>query len=100
MRNAPTTLGGIALTLLLATTSELHADLITWSYAWSRSPAEVYSDNGNAKVSIYTVPEPSALVLSSLGLTVWGVLGRRKRRPPRSHWPETLPPDFQGDCPF
>jgi hypothetical protein len=56
MRYAPTTWCGAALALLLTTTADLHADLITWSYAWSRTPTEVVSDSGNSKIYLTDSP--------------------------------------------
>jgi hypothetical protein len=40
-------LGGAACALLLIGAADARAELIQWSYSWSRSPAEVHSDNHN-----------------------------------------------------
>jgi hypothetical protein len=44
MRHAPATLGGAAAVLLLTLGGSARADLIFWTYNWSRSPAQVMSD--------------------------------------------------------
>jgi hypothetical protein len=44
MRHAPATLGGAAVVLLLALGGNARADLIFWTYNWSRSPAQVMAD--------------------------------------------------------
>lgn len=43
MRYSPVAIGAAA--LLLLGVSDVHAELIQWSYNWSRSPAEVHSSN-------------------------------------------------------
>lgn len=44
MNCRPATLGGAALALLLVVATPLRADLIRWSYSWSRTPEEVQAD--------------------------------------------------------
>jgi hypothetical protein len=45
MRHAPATLGGAAIVLLLTFGGSARADLIYWTYNWSRSPANVMADS-------------------------------------------------------
>jgi hypothetical protein len=45
MSNSPIVLGGVAGILLAIGAANARADLIQWSYSWSRSPAEVQSSN-------------------------------------------------------
>jgi PEP-CTERM motif len=45
MRNAPATLGGAAIVLLLTLGGSARADLIFWTYSWSRSPTNVMADS-------------------------------------------------------
>jgi hypothetical protein len=49
MRSKPAALCGAVLTLALTATAA-RADVIHWSYSWSRSPGEVLSDNGQSKI--------------------------------------------------
>ncbi|MFO0930692.1 MAG: PEP-CTERM sorting domain-containing protein [Gemmataceae bacterium] len=44
MKFSSTTLGGVLLTLFVVSSSATRADLIPWTYNWSRSPSEVYAD--------------------------------------------------------
>jgi hypothetical protein len=53
MRLTPATLGGAALLLLLSCGGAARADLIQWSYNWSRSPANVMADSpGTGYISL------------------------------------------------
>jgi hypothetical protein len=53
MRHAPATLGGAAVVLLLALGGTARADLIFWTYNWSRSPANVMADSpGTSYISL------------------------------------------------
>ena len=53
MRLAPATLGGAALLWLLTFGGFARADLIQWSYNWSRSPANVMADSpGTGYISL------------------------------------------------
>jgi hypothetical protein len=53
MRRAPATLGGAALLWLLTFGGPARADLIEWSYNWSRSPANVMADSpGTGYISL------------------------------------------------
>lgn len=53
MKHAPATLGGAALLWLLTFGSDARADLIQWSYNWSRSPDEVFADSpGTGKITL------------------------------------------------
>jgi hypothetical protein len=45
MSHSPVALGGAAWVLLLLGTSGAHAELIQWSYSWSRSPTQVQADS-------------------------------------------------------
>jgi hypothetical protein len=45
MRHTPATLCGAALLLLLTFSGSARADLIYWSYSWSRSPSQVPADS-------------------------------------------------------
>src|SRR5436190_14856895 len=45
MKPTPTALGALALAALLTTTDCARADLIHWSYNWSRFPGEILPDN-------------------------------------------------------
>src|SRR4051812_33083706 len=44
MTYSPAALGGMALALLLAAATNLRAELIHWSYNWSRTPSEIHAD--------------------------------------------------------
>lgn len=44
MKFSSTTLGGMLLALFAVAPSVTRADLIPWTYNWSRSPSEVYAD--------------------------------------------------------
>ncbi len=53
MRHAPATLGGAALLWLLIFSGSARADLIYWSYSWSRSPSNVMADSpGTGYISL------------------------------------------------
>jgi hypothetical protein len=53
MRYSPVALGGTACVLLLFSTARARAELIQWSYNWSRSPAQVYADSpGTGYISL------------------------------------------------
>src|SRR5262245_15654266 len=45
MKTTPAALGALALTALLTMTDRARADLIHWSYNWSRFPGEIKPDN-------------------------------------------------------
>lgn len=45
MNLSPVALGGAAWVLLLFGTSDAHAELIQWSYSWSRTPTQVAADS-------------------------------------------------------
>jgi hypothetical protein len=44
MKRSSYSLGGLALALLFAVPTAGRADLIAWSYNWSRSPSEIHAD--------------------------------------------------------
>jgi hypothetical protein len=46
MKHPLVALGGVAILLCIGS-ADARAELIQWSYSWSRSPAEVHSDNHN-----------------------------------------------------
>jgi hypothetical protein len=53
MRHTPATLGGAAVVLLLTLSGSARADLIFWTYNWSRSPAIVMADSpGTSYISL------------------------------------------------
>jgi hypothetical protein len=53
MRHTPATLGGAAIVLLLTLSGSARADLILWTYNWSRSPATVMADSpGTSYISL------------------------------------------------
>lgn len=53
MRHSPVALGGAACVLLCFTTVGARAELIQWSYNWSRSPAQVYANSpGTGYISL------------------------------------------------
>jgi hypothetical protein len=53
MRHAPATLGGAALLWLLTFGGNARADLIQWTYNWSRSPSTVKADSpGTGYISL------------------------------------------------
>jgi len=53
MRRTPATLGGAALLWLLTFGGDVRADLIQWSYNWSRSPSTVMADSpGTGYISL------------------------------------------------
>ncbi len=53
MRHAPATLGGVALLALLTFAGSTRADVINWSYSWSRTPTDVMADSpGTGYVSL------------------------------------------------
>ena len=53
MRPSPIALGGAAWVLLFFGTAGARAELIQWSYNWSRSPAEVHADSpGTGYISL------------------------------------------------
>jgi hypothetical protein len=45
MTYSPAALGGAALALLLAAAADLRAEMIHWSYNWSRSPTDITADS-------------------------------------------------------
>jgi hypothetical protein len=53
MRYSPAVLGGMAWILLLAESNGARAELIQWSYSWSRSPVQVHADSpGTGYISL------------------------------------------------
>jgi hypothetical protein len=53
MRHSPVALGGAACVLLFFATAGARAELIQWSYSWSRSPVQVYADSpGTGYISL------------------------------------------------
>ena len=53
MRTTPAKLCGVALAFLMATSTVARADLVHWSYSWSRSPSEVMADPpGTSSISL------------------------------------------------
>jgi hypothetical protein len=53
MRRSPIALSGAACVLVLFTTAGARAELIHWSYSWSRSPVDVHADSpGTGYISL------------------------------------------------
>ena len=53
MKRSAYSLGGLALALLFALPTSGRADLIAWSYNWSRSPSEIHADApGTGKITL------------------------------------------------
>src|SRR5258708_5736297 len=54
MKLTPAALGAVALVTLLTTTAGARADLIHWSYNWSRFPGEILPDvpNSGGKITL------------------------------------------------
>jgi len=53
MKRSSYSLGGLALALLFALPTAGRADLIAWSYNWSRSPSEIHADSpGTGKITL------------------------------------------------
>ena len=52
MKTSTATRCGTVLAVLLLTGTAARADLVHWSYSWSRSPNDVLSDNGASKIAL------------------------------------------------
>ena len=60
MKTSPLALVGAALIVCLWT-GAAHADPIQWSYDWSRTPSQVFSDNGKSRIAL-TDESPRSVV--------------------------------------
>lgn len=70
MRYSPVALGGLTLVLWLGGSARLHAELIQWSYSWSRSPTQVHADSpGTGYISLTDGAMKSAAGTSNLVAT-------------------------------
>lgn len=61
MNHSPVALGGAVWILLCLGVSDAHAELIQWTYSWSRSPAQVSADSpGTGYISLTDAGRQSA----------------------------------------
>jgi hypothetical protein len=70
MRYSPVALGGLTWIILLIGTADARAELIQWTYNWSRSPAQVHADSpGTGYISLTDEGTKSATGTSNLVAT-------------------------------
>jgi hypothetical protein len=70
MRYSPVALGGLAALILLLGATNARAELIQWTYNWSRSPAQVHADSpGTGYISLTDEGNKSAAGNSNLVAT-------------------------------
>ena len=70
MRYSPVALGGLTWIVLLIGAADARAELIQWTYNWSRSPIQVHADSpGTGYISLTDEPTKSAAGTSNLVAT-------------------------------
>ncbi|HEY7310164.1 MAG TPA: hypothetical protein VH643_12450 [Gemmataceae bacterium] len=70
MRFSPVTLGGLTWIVLLIGAADARAELIQWTYNWSRSPTQVHADSpGTGYISLTDEATKSAAGTSNLVAT-------------------------------
>ena len=61
MKTSPLAPLGVALIVCLWSGGTAHADLIQWTYDWSRTPSKIFSDNGKGWIAL-TDESPKSVV--------------------------------------